>query len=110
MIRLRQIANRTAAFLLALTVCFVVFSESTSACTGIYAGGSSTKNGSVYVGRTEDYGPDYGKQFIIVPAADHAEGEMLAYENSEYIKRIASEKLAQIDEYVSNYVLSISRK
>ena len=31
-------------------------------------------------------------------------------ENSEYIKRIASEKLAQIDEYVSDYVLSISRK
>ena len=39
-----------------------------------------------------------------------AMADQLAYENSEYIKRIASEKLAQIDEYVSNYVLSISRK
>ena len=38
-----------------------------------------------------------------------AMANQLAYENSEYIKRIASEKLAQIDEYVSNYVISISR-
>ena len=78
LIRPRRIANRTAAFLLALSVCFAVFSANTLACTGIYAGSSSTENGSAYIGRSEDYGPDYGKQFIIVPAADHAEGEMLA--------------------------------
>ena len=78
LIRPRRIANRTAAFLLALSVCFAVFSANTLACTGIYAGCGVTENGSVYIGRSEDYGPDYGKQFIIVPAADHAEGEMLA--------------------------------
>ena len=69
--------HEIAASLLTLSVCFAVFSADTLACTGIYAGCSSTENGSVYLGRTEDYGPDYGKQFIIVPAADHAEGEML---------------------------------
>lgn len=77
MIRLRRIANRTATFLLVLSVCFAALPASTLACTGIYAGSSSTENGSAYIGRSEDYGPDYGKQFIIVSAADHAEGEML---------------------------------
>jgi len=38
-----------------------------------------------------------------------AMADQLAYENSEYIKRIASEKLAEIDKYVSGYIISISR-
>lgn len=78
LIRLRLIVAKTAVSLLALSVCFAAFPSDTLACTGIYAGCSTTENGSVYMGRSEDYGPDYGKQFIIVPAADHAQGETLA--------------------------------
>ena len=73
-----RIVNKTAASLLTLSLCFAVFSTGTFACTGIYAGCSTTENGSAYIGRSEDYGPDYGKRFIIVPSADHAEGKMLA--------------------------------
>ncbi len=47
------------------------------ACTGVYAGPSTTANGSVYMGRSEDLHPDYAKQFIIVPAADHKSGDCL---------------------------------
>jgi len=47
-----------------------------SACTGVYAGSAVTEDGSVWFGRSEDYGPDYVKHFVIIPAADHAEGEM----------------------------------
>lgn len=67
---------RLAAALLAL--CLAAFPGCASACTGLYAGSAVTENGSVYVGRTEDFGPDYVKHFVIVPAADHAEGEMMA--------------------------------
>ena len=38
-----------------------------------------------------------------------AMANQLAYENSEYVKRIASEKLAEIDEYVSDYITLIER-
>lgn len=50
---------------------------SASACTGVYAGSAVTDDGSVYYGRSEDFGPSYNKIFEIVPAADHEEGEML---------------------------------
>ena len=36
--------------------------------------------------------------------------DRIPYENSAYIKRIASEKLAEIDEHVSEYITSISRE
>ncbi len=54
-----------------------LFSMESFACTAIYAGSSVTANGSTYMGRSEDYGPDYAKQFIIIPAADHKSGEYL---------------------------------
>ena len=38
-----------------------------------------------------------------------AMANQLAYENSAYIKRIASKKLAEIDEYVSNYIILIEQ-
>ena len=56
---------------------FFLFSMKISACTAIYAGASVTANGSAYMGRSEDFGPDYAKQFIIIPAADHKPGECL---------------------------------
>ena len=63
-------------FVLLLCVCLALSPTNAYACTGIYAGSGTTANGSVYVGRSEDYGPDYVKQYRIVPAADHAAGEM----------------------------------
>ena len=48
-----------------------------SACTGIYAGSNTTENQSVYLGRSEDIGPNYVKELVVVEAADHKEGEMM---------------------------------
>ncbi|MBR3154782.1 MAG: hypothetical protein IKF10_07245 [Lachnospiraceae bacterium] len=59
------------SFVLLLCVCLVLSPANAYACTGIYAGSGTTANASVYVGRSEDYGPDYVKQYKIVPAADH---------------------------------------
>ena len=58
-----------------LISCMSVFSMEIFACTAIYAGSSVTANGSTYMGRSEDFGPDYVKQFLIIPAADHKHGE-----------------------------------
>ena len=63
-------------FVLLLCVCLALSPTNAYACTGIYAGSGTTANGSVYAGRSEDYGPDYVKQYKIVPAADHYAGEM----------------------------------
>ena len=63
-------------FVLFLCVCLTLFPVHVYACTGIYAGSGTTANGSVYAGRSEDYGPDYVKQYRIIPAADHGAGEM----------------------------------
>ena len=76
-IKLRPIAKRAVIILLALTVWASLFPVNALACTGVYAGGGTTENGSIYLGRSEDFGPDWVKQFVIVPAADHAPDEML---------------------------------
>ncbi len=74
---LRLTANRAAILFLTLTVCFSVFAAGAMACTAIYAGRGTTANGSVFMGRSEDYGPDFVKHFVIIPAADHKPGEMI---------------------------------
>lgn len=63
-------------FVLFLCVCLTLIPGHVYACTGIYAGSGTTANGSAYAGRSEDYGPDYVKQYRIIPAADHDAGEM----------------------------------
>ena len=55
----------------------MVLSTDIFACTGVYAGPSTTANGSTYVGRSEDFGPNFAKQFVIIPAADHKAGQYL---------------------------------
>ena len=69
--------KRIMAVMLIMVLCLVLFPSGVLACSGVYAGGDTTANGSTYVGRSEDFGPNYGKQFVIVPAADHEDGEML---------------------------------
>ena len=59
-----------------LLACLSGFPAGSDACTSFYAGCETTANGSVYVCRSEDYGPDYVKHFVIVPAADHEPGEL----------------------------------
>ena len=59
-------------------------------------------NGSVYVGRSEDYGPDYVKQYRIVPAADHDAGEMF---EDDY-----GFSVAEIDKDVAGYMFRIAVK
>ena len=63
--------------ILSFGICLPASSMDLQACTGIYAGSGVTGNGSVYMGRSEDFGPDYAKQFLIIPAADHGPGEYL---------------------------------
>ncbi len=63
--------------ILSFGICLPASSMDLQACTGIYAGSGVTGNGSVYMGRSEDFGPDYAKQFLIIPAADHRPGEYL---------------------------------
>ena len=73
-------ANKLFRRAAALTLAIVLASAATVnalACTGIYAGSDVTDDGSVYVGRSEDFGPSYNKIFEVVPAADHESGEML---------------------------------
>lgn len=69
-------SKKMAAVFLALMISFTAVPIASDACTGLYVGSSTTANGSVYVCRSEDYGPDYAKQFVIVPAADHEVGEL----------------------------------
>ena len=68
--RLRVTCGMLAAGILLLT-CLSSFPAGSDACTGFCAGCETTANGSAYVCRSEDFGPDYAKQFVIVPAADH---------------------------------------
>ena len=68
--------RRAAALTLAIVLASAA-AVNALACTGIYAGSDVTDDGSVYVGRSEDFGPSYNKIFEVVPAADHEPGEML---------------------------------
>lgn len=45
------------------------------ACTEFYAGSSVTEDGRIWFGRSEDYSPDYAKQFYLNPAGAHKAGE-----------------------------------
>lgn len=71
------ISKKLLPIVLSFILCIPVLSTDIFACTGIYAGASTSANGSAYIGRSEDFGPDYAKQFIIIPAADHEAGEYL---------------------------------
>ena len=64
--RLRVTCGMLAAGILLLT-CLSSFPAGSDACTGFCAGCETTANGSAYVCRSEDFGPDYAKQFVIVP-------------------------------------------
>ena len=68
--RLRVTCGMLAAGILLLT-CLSSFPAVSDACTGFCAGCETTANGSAYVCRSEDFGPDYAKQFVIVPAAEN---------------------------------------
>lgn len=72
----RSFGRKIGTVILCVLISSSLLPTTTPACTGLYAGSDTTSNGSAYVGRSEDFGPDYAKQFIIVPAADHTEGEM----------------------------------
>ena len=73
---MKKLFNRLTALTVALLLAAANI-VSASACTAVYAGSDVTDDGSVYYGRSEDFGPSYNKIFEIVPAADHEEGEML---------------------------------
>ncbi len=82
MLRIRPISEpnrlcRVISLCLSLAVSLSLFSLDAFACTYVYTGEKTTENGSVYMGRCEDFGPDYAKQFVIVPAKDHEPGEMM---------------------------------
>ena len=49
---------------------------SAGACTGMYIGSEESANGSTFVGRSEDIGKLYDKVFEVIPAADHADGDI----------------------------------
>lgn len=72
-----KFARKLLTVFLSVGICIFAFPADILACTGIYAGSAVTENGSVYVGRSEDFGPDFAKQFMIIPAADHEPGEYL---------------------------------
>ncbi|MFM0816924.1 C69 family dipeptidase [Streptococcus suis] len=73
---------RIAAFL--MLVCMLP-AQIVQACSGFIIGKGLTTDGSILYGRTEDYPypPDNGahnKNYIVVPAATYAEGDMLVDE------------------------------
>lgn len=49
-------------------------SVNTMACTGIVAGKGATADGSIIMGRTEDIGSAYSKNFVVVEAQDNKAG------------------------------------
>ncbi len=60
---------------LSLVLLMVLSSVSSAfACTGIYVGSEMSENGSTYMGRSEDIGNLYCKQFGAAPAKDWPEG------------------------------------
>lgn len=65
----KKIVSLSLALLLAMSSI-----TSAWACTGIYVGSESSANGSTYMGRSEDIGNLYGKQFGVAPAQDWPEG------------------------------------
>ena len=46
------------------------------ACTDVVVGKDATEDGSIIIGRTEDIGAAYNKNFVVVPAATYKKGEM----------------------------------
>ena len=50
-------------------------SINTLACTGIVVGKNATVDGSILMGRTEDIGAAYNKNFVVVEAKDYKVGE-----------------------------------
>ena len=51
-------------------------SMSVLACTGVVVGKDATEDGSIIIGRTEDIGSAYNKNFVVVPATTYKDGEM----------------------------------
>lgn len=72
-----KLFKKVLPVVMALTL--VLCSASSSfACTGVYAGAGVTDDGATYFGRSEDFGPAYGKVFEITPAATHKKGEIFS--------------------------------
>lgn len=46
------------------------------ACTGVVVGKDATEDGSIIIGRTEDIGSAYNKNFVVVPTTTYKKGEM----------------------------------
>ena len=69
--------KKTSIIIILSTILLLYITPFVSACTGIYAGSETTENQSVYLGRSEDIGPNYVKELVVVEAADHADGEMM---------------------------------
>ncbi|MEF9960730.1 MAG: C69 family dipeptidase [Niameybacter sp.] len=46
------------------------------ACTGVVVGKDATEDGSIIIGRTEDIGAAYNKNFVVVPATTYKQGKL----------------------------------
>ena len=57
------------------TLSITALSIDTMACTGFVAGKGVTEDGSILMGRTEDIGSAYNKNFVVVEAQNYKTGE-----------------------------------
>ena len=67
---------KTALALSLAGVMFVSTGLTSFACTGLYFGSSTTKDGTTIYGRSEDLEEDHDKVWEVWEAADHKEGDM----------------------------------
>ncbi len=70
---MKSVKKLASLGLVGLTMC--VAPMNTLACTGFVAGKDITADGSILMGRTEDIGAAYNKNFVVVEAAQYKAGD-----------------------------------
>lgn len=66
--------KKKLVMLLVTAISMSIFTVNTFACTGIVVGKDMTVDGSIIMGRTEDIGAAYNKNFVVVDAKDNKAG------------------------------------
>lgn len=66
--------KKKLVMLLAMAMSMSIFTVNTLACTGIVVGKDMTADGTIIMGRTEDIGSAYNKNFVVVEAKDNKVG------------------------------------
>lgn len=74
MIKYKWGENMKKKLVMLVAMTMSIFAVNTLACTGIVVGKEMTADGTIIMGRTEDIGSAYNKNFVVVEAKDNKAG------------------------------------